>query len=169
MINLEELMRFLIKAKLHTYARDGAEVPPERVERPGFKELEFSEGDWNYRDSYTGFYLAPGQEIVRFQRNPVWAMAYNGGMTAKHHGNKDFAKQTFRFLKEALQHVQAARPFRGPDHLQLGDYAYHDESTGTLTHFRGAETIFFCHEIVFVQDYIGGLILPKERLTASRA
>src|SRR3989344_4745673 len=77
MINLEELAKFLVRAKKATYAGEGMEATPER---PGFKELEFIEGDWIYRDSYVGFFRAPGQEVVRFRGEPVWTMSYDGGM-----------------------------------------------------------------------------------------
>jgi len=50
---LQELNRFLGKAALNTYAGGGQEVDPEEV---GFKELEFKEGGWYYKDSYTGFF-----------------------------------------------------------------------------------------------------------------
>jgi len=75
-LNLKELAKFLVKAKMGTYAADGAEVSPQR---PEFKELEFIEGDWEYRDSYAGFFFAPGQEVVRYKRKPVWIMSYHGG------------------------------------------------------------------------------------------
>jgi len=50
---LQELNRFLGKAAINTYAGGGQEVDPEEV---GFKELEFKEGGWYYKDSYTGFF-----------------------------------------------------------------------------------------------------------------
>jgi len=157
-ISLEELANFLVKAKCKTYAGDGTEVFPQR---PGFKELEYKEGDWEYRDSYAGFYFAPGQEIVRFQGTPVWAMAYSGGMRPEHHGNKEFAKQTFTFLKKALSRVEVTRPFRGPENFHDGDYEYSDSSEGDITDFKGTERILHQGKEVFRQDYIGGLILPK--------
>ena len=103
MKNLIELKQFLVKAKTCTYADEGKEVKPQR---PGFKELEFLKGDWKYRDSYSGFFMAPGQEIVSFKGQPVWAMAYSGGMVKDHRKDKDFAKQTFTFLKKALLRVE---------------------------------------------------------------
>ena len=41
-IDLKKLAKFLVKAKINTYAGGGREVSPQR---PGFKELEFIEGD----------------------------------------------------------------------------------------------------------------------------
>lgn len=53
-IGIKELAKFLVKAKKQTYAGEGKEIIPER---PDFKELEYSEDNYNYRDSYTGFFL----------------------------------------------------------------------------------------------------------------
>ncbi len=108
MIDLEALTDFILKAKISTYAAEGAEVEPER---PSFRELHYAEGDWDYHDSYAGYYRAPGQEVVRFQGKPVWTMSYDGGMSTEYHGNRSFAKQTFTFLKEALKQVERSNPF----------------------------------------------------------
>ena len=96
--DVNELRSFLVEAKKSCYAGDGREATPQR---PGFKELDFSRGDWNYRDSYVGFFCAPGQEIVRFHDVPIWAMSYDGGMTDELQGDVDLAK---RFVEEELSH-----------------------------------------------------------------
>jgi len=157
-IDLTALSKFLVKAKINTYASDRKEIEPQR---PDFKELEFKEGDLEYRDSYSGFYFAPGQEIVRFKGNPVWSMAYSGGMNLKFHDDFDFAKQTFTFLKEVLKHGEESRPFRGPKNFKRGDYEYIDNSEGDVTSFKGTEKILYKGEEVFRQDYIGGIIVQK--------
>ncbi len=154
----KQIAKFLVKAKTETYAGDGAEVHPQR---PGFKELEYKEGDLEYRDSYYGFFAAPGQEIVRFKGTPIWNMAYNGGMNPKFR-DFDLAKQTYAFLKKALLLVEEVRPFRGPNNLKQGDWEYTDQSQGDIKDFKGTETITYKGEEVFRQDYIGGLILEKE-------
>jgi len=155
---LEELAKFLVKAKTNTYAAGGKEIAPQR---PGFKELEFSEGDWKYRDSYAGFYFAPGQEIVRFKEQPIWTMAYSGGMLPEHHGHQDLAKLTFAFLKKALMLVKESKPFRGPDKFDEAGFAYLALNEGDITEFKGVELIWQKGNLVFKQNYIGGLIVPK--------
>jgi len=50
-IILAELVAFILEAKKQAYAGDGKEITPER---PGFKELGFRKGHWEYRDSYSG-------------------------------------------------------------------------------------------------------------------
>jgi hypothetical protein len=157
-INLKNLAEFLVKAKCRTYAGDGKEIAPQR---PGFNELEFKDGDWEYRDSYSGLYFAPGQEVVRFKGVPVWTMAYSGGMKPEYHGNRDFAEQVFSFLKQALLRVKESRPFRGPESFKDGEFEYVDASEGDITDFRGTEIILFRGKEVFRQNYIGGAIVHK--------
>jgi len=62
-VDMEELCRFLVKAKINTYAsaREGA------ILRDGSKELVFSEGKWLYRDRYFGFNPFIGEETVFYQ------------------------------------------------------------------------------------------------------
>ena len=155
---LNELSTFLITAKVQTYAGDGKEIKPERQ---GFRELNYKKWEFEYRDSYSGFYSAPGQEVVRFRGEPVWTMAYSGGMIKKHHGNFDFSKKTFEFLKEALIRVPVSKPFRGPEKFSKGDFVYESKVVGDVTWFKGSEKIKFKGKVVFRQDYIGGLIVQK--------
>jgi hypothetical protein len=156
-INLKELSKFLVKAKKQTYAGESREIKPER---PSFKELEYSEGNYDYRDSYTGFFSAPGQEIVRFNGVPIWSMAYSGGMTSN---DVDFAEKTFVFLKKSLLRVKEDMPFRGPKNFKEGDFEYINEVKGDITNFNGHEKILFKGKEVFSQDYIGGLIIHKSK------
>lgn len=158
MINLNELRKFLVKAKISTYAGDGKEVEPQR---PGFKELEYKEGNYEYRDSYCGFYSAPGQEIVRVNGKPIWHMAYSGGMKKEFHYNLEFAKRTFNFLRECLKRVSEDKPYRGPDHFKEKDYEYVNEVEGTIENFSGSEKILFKGKVVFEQKYVGGIIIEK--------
>ncbi|MEK6959379.1 MAG: DUF5680 domain-containing protein [archaeon] len=158
-VSLKELARFLVKAKVNTYASHNSDkiIP----QRPGFDELVFSEGDLSYRDSYSGFYFAPGQEVAYFKGNPIWVMAYSGGMDKRFHCNELFAKQTFGFLKEALKLVKVSAPFRGPKKLKKGDFEYVNSVKGKINSFVGNEKIYYKSKKVFEQDYIGGLIIQR--------
>lgn len=157
-IDLTQLAKFLVKAKIQTYASDGKEIEPQRQ---GFKELEFKEGDWEYRDSYAGFYFFPGQEIVRVHGKPIWIMSYAGGMIKEHHTDKEFAKKTYEFLKKAMRQVTEQRPFRGPKRFKEKDWEYSDESEGDIRFFRGTETIKHKGKEVYMLHYIGSLVIPK--------
>lgn len=157
-LDLKELASFLVKAKKATYAGSGKDVEPQR---PGFKELEFSEGDFNYRDSYTGFYAAPGQEIIRFKGVPAWAMAYDGE-TMKQFRNET-ALKIYAFLKKALMEVEEKKPFRGPEHLEEGNLVYISKVVGDITRFTGQEKILLNNIEAFRQSFFGGLILHLEK------
>src|SRR3989344_9310709 len=91
---LGQLSSFIVEANRNTWAAEGAEVSPER---PGYKELEYRRGAWKLRDSYTGYFRAPGMTTVYYKDTPVWTMAYGGhGQTERHEAS---AKGTFNFLK----------------------------------------------------------------------
>ena len=161
MINLEKLAKFLVKAKTQTYASvDSQEI---KAERPLHNELEFDEDDFYYRDSYIGFFQAPGMEEVRLGKNgeTIWTMAYSGGMLIKFHRNIEFAKHVFTFLKKVLGLIKEDFPFRGPKEFEEGDWKYINEIEGDIKKFKGHEKIFFKGEEVFSQDYIGGIVITK--------
>lgn len=158
--DIGELVKFLLRAREHGYAGSSEKV--KNPQRPGFKEFPpHVEGDFEYIDSYAGNYYAPGQEVIRFKGIPVWNMAYNGGMLPEYHGDLDFSKKTYGFLKKALSYVQPKRPFRGPKRFAEDDFEYFDKSEGDITNFKGTERILYKGKEVFRQDYIGGLIIHK--------
>ena len=165
-IDLQQLTQFLALAVIKTYVGNGKEVLPWV---PSFKELEYPENGWEdqnvdyyYRDSYSGFYLAPGREVVYFRGIPIWSRTYNGGMESKYRENESFAKETFKFLKKALLRVDPAKPYkRGPDYFKEDDWEYISEIEGNIERFKGKERILYKGEQVFSQDYGGCLILHK--------
>lgn len=163
-INLDELTQFLFNAVLNTYVGNGKEVEPWN---PGFKELEYPEGgwpgaEWYYRDSYCGFYRAPGREVVYHKGVPIWSRWYDGGMEPEYRGKVQFAKTTFQFLKRALRGVDPLRPFqRGPSLLKASNWKYESKTEGNIFSFRGWERIYYMERLVFAQEYGGGLIIPK--------
>jgi hypothetical protein len=173
-IDLRALTEFIAKAKKRCYAGSGKE---ERAE-DGSKVLTFQEGDFHYTDNYDGFYQAPGSEIVRWQKSNgqrIWKMSYSGGMFPQYWGDEGLAKETFAFLKRVLQKVRVELPFRGPIHSEEDSegilWTYTSFTVGIgITRFSGKEEIHTEKEIkgnplhnkmVFAQDYIGGLIIPK--------
>ncbi len=158
-INLGELAKFLVRAKTNTYASlKSKEI---KSERPNHKELEFEDGDFYYRDSYIGFFQAPGMEEVRLGKEGkiIWTMAYSGGMLPKFHGNLELAKDTFTFFKKALNLVNEEMPYRGPKKLKRGNWEYSNSINGDIKRFSGNEKIFFKRKEVFNQEYIGGLVV----------
>lgn len=153
-----EFAEFLVRAKRATYAGEGKEISPQR---PGFTELEYKEGDYRYRDSYSGFYQAPGQEVVYFRGKPVWTMAYSGGMVKEFHNDEDFTEKTYTFLKKCLLQVKKEEPFRGPREFSEGDFSYQMAVEGDINDFSGGERIFYQGKEVFRYHFAGGTIIPK--------
>lgn len=162
-VHLGELARFIAEAKKNCYAGNGKEEKA----KDGSKVLTFQEGDFHYTDNYDGFYQAPGSEIVRWQKadgQRIWQMSYSGGMIQDYWGAAEtFSKGIFIFLKEVLSRVTPQRPFRGPESFDRKPYFYDDNLIGDLRGFSGEEEIGDADfdKIVFRQNYIGGLVIPK--------
>ena len=155
---LDELAQFIVEANSNTWAAEGAEVQPERK---GYKELEYQRGEWRLRDSYTGYFRAPGMTTVYFKDKPVWTMAYGG--TGQLEGYGGIVKPTFTFLKQALMQVSLQMPFRGPNEYSHDDWKYVFRLLrGDITDFLGEEDIFKKDKKVFTQTAMGGLVLSKD-------
>ena len=99
----KETVQFLIRAKKATYAGKGAESAPSR---PCSHDLEYTEGELTYIDSYLGGEKFAGEEALWRNGKPFWSMNYIGRVTGD-----DFSGD---FLKEALLRVPQDMPFRGP-------------------------------------------------------
>src|SRR3989338_5339251 len=165
-----KFVEFLLRAMSKCWAGDGKDI--DNPQRPGFKELEYCEGDFVYRYSYVGYYFAPGQEVVRFQGIPIWSMSYSGGMNPEYHEDRVLTKRVFAFLKEVLLQVDPSRPFRGPNFYvgkdEFEGLRYIDHSIGNVLRFNGRESILvekidktIHQKEVFSQDYIGCLMVYK--------
>lgn len=151
----EDLLLFIKAAAQATYAGGGKRE--EHPERDGFIELVYSEGDFTYRDSYTGFYRSWGTETVRFENKPVWISSYGGGMEK---GQEEKALDTFNFLKKALSNTKQDS-FRGPDAYTDNEWKYKYQQEGDISKFHGYEEIFYKGELVFTHRIIGGLVKAR--------
>lgn len=155
--NTQQLTEFIKSATAATYAGGGSYE--QNPERPGFYELVYSDHDWSYRDSYTGYYRSSGTEVVRFQNQIVWTSCYGGGMVS---GQEKLAADTFTFLKKAM----LAKPtlwvsFRGPVKYEDDKWAYSYKQEGRVDNFVGYEKISLSGQVVFSHHIIGGLIIDK--------
>jgi len=99
---MEELRRFLVKAKINAYA-SGREAA---VLEDGCKELIFNEGKFLYRDRYFGFNPFIGEEVVFCEEECIWS-----GHTIPSEGISP--KEVYAFLQEVLKRVNEEKPFRG--------------------------------------------------------
>lgn len=156
------LNQFIGKASKATYAGGGGKV--DKPWRKGFKELEHKEGDWYYRDSYTGFLRSWGQEVVWHKDQPFWTCLYGGGMSDDCMDNS-FAEETFTFLKKVLSAGEKENQFqpRGPKDFQDGEWQYHCEVDGTIEKFNGHEAISLKGKTVFTHDFVGGLVIGEDK------
>jgi hypothetical protein len=158
---IAELNKFIGQASKATYASGGGKV--KEPWRKGFNELEHTEGDWYYRDSYTGFLKSWGQEVVWYQDQPFWTCLYGGGMV-NYHMDADLANETFNFLKKVLSAGDKENKFlpRGPEYFEEGDWAYICELFGGIKKFHGNETITLKGQTVFTHDFMGGLVIGED-------
>lgn len=154
---LKELAGFIVEANKNTWAAEGAEVEPERL---GYKELEYKNGLWRLRDSYTGYFRAPGMTTVYYKDMPAWTMAYGGhGQTE---GYEDRAKQTFEFLKSALMKVTSDLPFRGPEKYEDGENVYTFKMMhGDITDGLWREEITEGGILTFTQTGLVGAVIHR--------
>jgi len=156
---LTKLNDFFGRAAAAAYAGSGPRVTSER---DGFQELIFEDGDWSYRDSYTGDIRSRGQEIIRYRGDPVWAQSYGGGMEGHFAQDRELSDRNMEFLKTAFLSGDKRTKFqpRGPHELVHGDWRYTAAWKGDIAEFSSGEEIHYQGELVFTHKFIGGLIEP---------
>ncbi len=150
-----ELSRFLVRAKIATYAGTGE--GNETTLEDGAKELIFTDGRFKYRDRYYGFNPFIGEEVVFDNGKIIWSMNYYGRITS----DTVPEKEVYEFLRMAMRQVKENRPFRGPDRFKSGSFEYIDESTGDVNWFSGTERILFKGREVYRLFYHGGIVRNK--------
>ena len=94
--------------------------------------------------------LFAGEEALWISDVPYWSMNYAGRVTGGPFSGD--------FLKEALLHVPAEKPYRGPDSYTDGDYVYYCDTEGSFDWFRGKETIEYRGEPIYECYFHGGII-----------
>lgn len=110
-MKLDLLVAFINKAAKATYAGGGK--PEKYPERTGFTEMVYRDGDFYYRDSWTGYIRSRGMELVRYKDEPVWSCLYGGGMIE---GHEELTDDCFEFLKKAMMTKDAeSLSVRGPE------------------------------------------------------
>jgi hypothetical protein len=93
---------------------------------------------------------------------PVWARSYSGGMMR---GDREerHAKETFAFLRLALAAGKNSKTFqlRGPRHFKRDRWHYQCLWGGDIENFSGYETITYCGNLTFCQEFLGGIIMHQ--------
>ncbi len=106
---LAELSDFLAESYEHGWASGAEKITDPET---GEKTLVYARDDWQYVDTYSGYFAAPGETKVFYKDRHVWSMSYGGdGQSPEHYGE---VRETFEFLKEALQAFDPMLPLRGP-------------------------------------------------------
>ncbi|MBU3179335.1 helix-turn-helix domain-containing protein [Clostridium estertheticum] len=143
----EKIVEFLRNAKRATYAGEGDEI---ESSRPNSHDLEYTEGNLKYIDTYLGRDQFGGEEALWEDDIPFWSMNYTGRIIGKGFSGK--------FLKEALSLVPEEDPYRGPMVYQDGQYKYHCIVNGEFKWFQGYEEIYFDDTKVYECFFHGGII-----------
>jgi hypothetical protein len=147
--------KFLVKAKINTYASGGESK--EKILIDGSKEFIFEEKEFKYRDRYFGYNPFIGQEIVWQNGKIIWGMNYYGEVILEIVPTKEI----YQFLREELKRVPRKKPFRGPSNYRKSDFRYVNKVKGKIERFEGQEFIFYKKQLVYKLSYQGGLIKEK--------
>ena len=153
--DLEKLARFLVKAKIVTYASGNDEyaVPPVLA---GSHQLEYFDGILRYRDIYFGGLHFIGIETVFKKEQPFWGMSYYGGVLPD--SDDLHIKGMPPVLKAALCEAPLEAPYRGPASFQVGDYFYENKIHGDIMSFHGTEIIRIQEQTIYQLRYSGGVV-----------
>lgn len=153
MINLQELCRFLVKAKKATYA--AGDDAKNIAEADKSKTLIFEDGDWKYHDNYFGGEPYGGREVVFFQGLPVYMMVYYGRVAE----DVSDVQAVYKILQGALRLIPEERPYRGPKEFSQDDLKYTNVFEGEVDNFSGEEMITFEDgREIYKAKYIGGSV-----------
>ena len=146
----KQLTNFLIKARSNTYAGDSGKV--ESVFK-GSYQLEFTEGDWFYRDVYNnGNGIFVGLETIYFKDTPVWSMSYFGNY------KKLSEEEVDKVLRKSLIEKQDDTRLFKEVSYENGDYKYECEGYGEIDELGGTEKIYKNGEEVYYLYYAGGIV-----------
>jgi len=135
-LNLKELGKFIIEAKLNSYAsgKKGTKLSD------GSEEFTFEKGRYSYVDRYFGNNRFTGHEIV----------------------SKD---KVTKFLQESLRNLKdIEKPFRGPLNYTSRDkkLQYFNNPYRSIDSFHGHESIYgeiLDSSPLFILSYHGGIIV----------
>ena len=150
--DLNTLHDFIIRAKAATYVGSGQKLLPYRL---GSHDLQFSEGDWAYHDSYLGESDFIGEEIVYYQRQVVWGMNYLGVILQP---DRISSAQAGQVIKVSLTRLYEEGRFLGGFEHTVDDLHYVDTSEGDFQLFHGREWIERDGQIVYELRYHGGIV-----------
>ncbi|HEY4722324.1 MAG TPA: DUF5680 domain-containing protein [Anaerolineae bacterium] len=148
----QSLHDFIVRAKQATYVGDGLKLLPYRL---GSHDLQFTDGDWAYHDSYLGDRDFIGQEVVYYQEHIVWGMNYFGRILQP---DRITAAQAGQVIKASLSRLYCEGRFLGGFEYSVDDFKYIDTSEGDVLFFQGREWIEREGRRVYELVYHGGVV-----------
>ncbi len=148
----QALHDFIVRAKQATYVGDGLTLLPYRL---GSHDLQFSDGDWTYHDSYLGERDFIGQEVIYHRRHIVWGMNYFGHILQP---DRITAAQAGQVIKASLSRMYREGRFLGGFAHSVDDFKYIDTSEGDVLFFQGREWIEREGVRVYELVYHGGVV-----------
>jgi len=153
-MNTLSLNQFLIEANQAGYASGQEKEWQKEVD--GSTSINFAKDNWEVHDNYFGGEPYGGRMIVFYKKQPVWMMIYYGWVVE---GAE--AEQVYKILRSALKQMPDEAPFRGPNELLEGDYAYRNIWSGGVERFSGEEQITEASKVIYQANYLGGLVDQK--------
>lgn len=146
-ISTNRFINFLVKAKQSTYSAKKGKVAPTGLDSHDYK---YEEDEYKYHDTFVGADMFAGEETVYQDDRAIYSMNYYGRVL-----DELFSGD---FLKEALMHVSADMPYRGPMLYKNGSYTYTVQVTGDYTFFNGREDIYYNDIKVYECVFHGGIL-----------
>ena len=154
-MNMKSLKNFLVEANRAGYA--GGERKKWVKEKDGSTTISFKKGLWRSHDNFFGGEPYGGRTVVFYKNKPVWIMVYYGWVEE---GVK--TDPVYKVLRNALQKMPKANPFRGPEIYEEEDNRYLNSWDGEIERFSGEESITKSKKVVYKAKYMGGLVDQRE-------
>lgn len=146
---MEELLAFIWQAKKSTYAINGDVYIAD-----GMRHFTFKDGFYRFEDRKIGEQYYSGQEVVYKKSEPIWTMAYSGGVISQ----TVSAVAIYAFLRESLLKEENRNILRGPSFYQKENFFYLNEIEGEIGRFHGREYIRVDGQTVYELHYSGGYL-----------
>jgi hypothetical protein len=151
-VDLEQLHAFIVRAKAEAYVGGGKKS---LAYRPDSHDLQVSESEFAYLDSYFGGTDFLGQEVVYWQGRAVWVMNYYGHILEP---VSIGAADAGGIIQESLSNLYQERRFLGGFRHQTRTGLYIDTNEGDVKSFKGLEWIEKREVRVYELLYHGGLV-----------
>lgn len=152
---MENLEKFIIKAKMNGWVgaeEGGKKIAPSRL---GSLDVTFEEGDFFYQDSFVGLTDFCGQEHICNKGEPIWSQVYYGYIVRP---DLIISSRVIEILRLALGNMYRMGKFLGEFEYRHQQYKYQDMNHGDFKNFQGNEKILLEETVVYELRYTGGLV-----------